>query len=221
MAKACPTADNDLDFYELMKTIWHGRWIICASITVGSLVGIWHLQDRLLKYEISAPVDVQIYSPSAIALCGTTSKCRKEETLKMIPRPIIENWRMDGNFSSFQKTTTQLLTVGEYLSELQRINSLLTDEVYFEAELTPNMLSRESNLFTDSPGGAQHLYFELSRRSIDRGRRVLVFDNISVDRKTPRASSVVALSAITGASVGVFFTLINAMIGKRKIKQYK
>lgn len=218
MAKSCHTADNDLDFYELGKTIWHGRWIICASIAVGSLFGIWHLQDRLLKYEISAPMDVQIYSPSAVALCGTQSKCRKIETLKMIPRPIIENWRMNENFSSFQKTTTQPLTVGEYLSELQRINSLFTDNVYLEAEFATNMLSKVSNLSPDWNQGSQYLYSEMSRRSIDSGRRVLVFDNISIDRKTPTSSSVVALSAITGASIGVFLTLIRAMIGKRKIK---
>lgn len=208
--------DSEIDYNALMKTLWDGRLIICAFFVVGVVFGAWHSHDRIPTYRVSTPLDVKIFAVRAHVLCGALTSCMEDETIKMVSSSTLEDWQTTKNRPSLWKLTSQPLSVGEYEVELQRINSTLTDEVHLEAEFITSKYPSQNSAPFDPVYNNLKILAALTKRTIKRGDSVLDFGTVSIKKETAGLPAVIALSAFTGLAIGVFVTLIVALVRKLK-----
>lgn len=115
-------------------------------------------------------------------------------------------------------STTTPLDLNEYQSQIERANVALTNEVYVEAtnELTLIQTELTGALLSTERVATNILNAKRIFQSIDNGQNVATFGSVVIIKSSSKVPFIVALSAVLGGTIGVFFILIRNVIKKRK-----
>ena len=56
MSEVRPTYDNEIDLFDLVETLWHGKWVIVATTIFAALVGIGYSAWKPNSFNVTAPL---------------------------------------------------------------------------------------------------------------------------------------------------------------------
>ena len=220
-----PRKDDEIDLFELVEDLWAGKWLISAFVVLATLIGFGYSQVVQPKYDVSAPLRVNVYSIVSQQICEikqnkSGSDCLTKGTLSYFLEGLDSGsgWSLSANGGTITHTTSTLLSVnayedalsnalmstnealrGEAISELDSIESLSNDNVLATERVATNMLNAKRVVL-----------------SIDSGKDAISFGSISIVKSSPKPRLILALSAILGGFVGVSSVLIRNAITKRK-----
>ncbi|KJE34917.1 hypothetical protein UF64_09355 [Thalassospira sp. HJ] len=221
MSEVRPTYDDEIDLFEILETLWGGKWFIVTFVILVTFVGFVYSQVAQPKYEVSVPYAFNVYSVSTQQICDESNQvveCIESEQSKRLISLLEGGWNDSKKSSSLSLITINPLDVDGYKADFVRINELLTKEVYAEAstelaliqnELTDALLSTER--VADNMLNAKRII-----RSIDNGQMVLSFGSISVSQTSPKVPLILAMSIVLGGMISALFVLVRKAMLKRK-----
>ena len=208
--------DDEIDLFELLQTLWDGKWLISACVVLVTLIGSGYSQVVQPKYDVSVPYTSNIYSVGVSVKCSRNVGCMDAQTIKRFLSLIGNSWSQKNSTLSFK--TSSPLDLSEYKSQIEDANTALSNEIYTEATNELNMMQtllKDSLLSTDSVA----IYVLNAKRvimSIDSGKNTISFGPVSVVKSSKTVPFILVLSVILGVMIGVFVILVRNAIAKRK-----
>ena len=79
MSEVRPTYDDEIDLFELFKTLWDGKWKIISTTFVAALIGVVFSVNKPNSFEVSTPI--QIAKPSVFLPYTTLNSLLKQKGL--------------------------------------------------------------------------------------------------------------------------------------------
>ena len=79
MSEVRPTYDDEIDFFELFKTLWDGKWKIISTTFVAALIGVVFSVNKPNSFEVSTAI--QIAKPSVFLPYTTLNSLLKQKGL--------------------------------------------------------------------------------------------------------------------------------------------
>ena len=218
MSDVRPTYDDEIDLFEFFETLWDGKWLISAFVSLATLIGFGYSQVAQPKYDVSVPYTSSIYSVSAQQICGGNIGCMESEAVKRFLSLLGNSWSKEKKSSTLSFSTSAPLEQNQYDVQIQQANTALTNEVYLEATTELALIQTE---LTDALLGTERVATNMLNakriiQSIDSGQSVISFGSVSVVKSSPKVPLILALSIVLGGMVGVFFILVRNAITKRK-----
>ena len=222
-----PRKDDEIDLFELVEDLWAGKWLISALVALATLIGFGYSQVAQPKYDVFAPLSVNVYSIFSQQICEKNqnpigSHCLTEGTLSYFLEGLDSGseWRLNAERDAITQTTSIPLSVdayedalsnammstnevlkGEAISELDSIESLSNDNVLATERVATNMLNAKRVVV-----------------SIDSGRNAISFGSISIVKSSPKPRLILALSAVLGGFLGCTLVLIGGAISRMRSK---
>ena len=220
-----PTKDDEIDLFELVEDLWAGKWLISAFVALATLIGFGYSQVVQPKYDVSAPLRINLYSILSQQICEKNqnprkSHCLTEGTLSYFLEGLDSGsgWSLNAKRGALTHTTSTPASVdayedalsnalistnetlrGEAISELDSIESLSNDNLLAAERVATNMLNAKRVVL-----------------SIDSGQNAISFGSISIVKSSPKPRLILAWSAVLGVLVGMSSVLIRNSITKRK-----
>ena len=220
-----PINNDEIDLFELVEDLWAGKWLIGAFVALVTLIGFGYSQVAQPKYNVSAPLRVNVYSVLSQQICETNqnqgeSHCLTEGTLSYFLEglEIGSGWSLNAKRDAITQTTSTLLSVNAYedalSNALMSTNEALKGEAIFELDSIES-ISNDNVLATERVA-TNMLNAKRVVLSIDSGQNAISFGSISIVKSSPKPRSILALSAILGGLIGVSSVLIRNAKTKRK-----
>ena len=219
--------DDEIDLFELSEALWAGKWLISAMVALAALIGFGYSQVAQPRYDVSAPLRVNVYSVLGHQICESNSQnqddwraadCLADGTLSYFLEKLGNGWSLGAKSDTITHTTSTPSSVnayedalsnalvstnealkGEAISELDSIESLSNDNVLATERVATNMLNAKRLVLF-----------------IDSGQNAISFGSVSVVKSSPKVPRILALSVVMGGMAGVLFVLVRNAITKRK-----
>ena len=210
--------DDEIDLFDLLQTLWDGKWLISACVVLVTLIGSGYSQVVQPKYDVSVPYTSNIYSVGVSVKCSRNVDCMDAQTIKRFLSLIGNSWSRSQKNSTLSFKTSSPLDLSEYKSQIEDANTALSNEIYTEATNELNMMQTElkdSLLSTNSVA----IYVLNAKRvimSIDSGKNTISFGPVSVVKSPSKVPVILVLSVILGVMIGVFVIFVRSAIAKRK-----
>ena len=218
-----PMKDDEIDLFELVEDLWAGKWLISAFVALATLIGFGYSQVAQPKYDVSAPLRVNLYSIVSQQICEINqnqsgSDCLTEGTLSYFLERLGGGWSLNAKGDAITHTTLTPSTVNAYEDALS--NALMSTNETLKGEAISELESIESlsndNLLATERVATNMLNAKRVVLSIDSGQNAISFGSISIVKSSPKPRLILALSAVLGGLVGVSSVLIRNAITKRK-----
>jgi LPS O-antigen subunit length determinant protein (WzzB/FepE family) len=208
--------DDEIDLYELLQTLWVGKWLISACVVLATLIGSGYSQVAQPKYDVSVPYISNIYYVSIQQNCGDNIGCMESQTIKRFLSLLGNSWRQKSSTLSFK--TSSPLDLSEYKSQIEDANTALSNEIYTEATNELNIIQTEltDTLLSTEIVAKNMLNAKRVVMSIDSGKNTITFGPVSVVKSPSEVPAILILSVILGVIIGVFVILVRSAIAKRK-----
>ncbi len=219
MSKVRPTDDDNVDLFELFETLWDSKWVISAFVALATLMGFAYSQLAQPVYYISAPYTLNIYSVNAQQICGNNVACLEKVAKKRLASLLGDEW--NGNYKDngrFSLSTTTLLALSEYQTQLESANVALTNEVYEEATAEIAFIKTELNdsLLTTEIVAKNMLRAMRVIQLIDNRQNVVSFGSVLVVKSSPKQSLIITLSFVFSSMLSAASVLVKYALKKRK-----
>ena len=210
--------DDEIDLFELFKTIWRGKWLISALVAISVLSGFVYSQLTPPKFEVSVSFAVKLYSVSAQQICVGNVSCIVGETNKQLMESLDSNWNLTDKNSKLVLSTEAPLNVKTYDDVFYKLNQTITNQIYNEALDEVTLIKTELNdaLMNTERVATNILNATRIIKAIDSGQKAISFGSVAIKKTSPKVPLVLALSILLGGMIGVVFVLVNNSIRKRK-----
>lgn len=200
--------NDDIDVFELFQVLWDGKWIISAFAVLATLIGFGYSQVVQPKYDVSVTYNFNSHIKSS-----------REENLQVRLLTVLGgDWEKHRKSPKIVLSTTAPLSESEYEAQVERVNSVLTKEIYADA------LAEILLLETDMPKtlmSTERVATDLSAaknivRVIDGGQEALSFGSVSVNNSSPKAVFRCVFSFVLGVMLGAVLTVVRHTVKRRK-----
>ena len=211
-----PVQDDEINLFELLQTLWDGKWLISACVVLATLVGFGYSQVAQPKYDVSVPYICNIYPVSVKQNCGKKVGCMEKQTIKRFLSLLGNSWRQKKSTLSFK--TSSPLDLSEYKSQIEDANTAFSNEIYTEATSEINIIQTEltDTLLSTEIVASNMLNAKRVVMLIDSGKNTITFGPVSVVKSSSKVQVILVLSIILGVMLGVFVILVRNAIAKRK-----
>lgn len=218
MSEFRPTYDDAIDLFDLFQTLWNGKWIISAFVVLATLIGFGYAQVAQPKYYVSVKYTTNIYSVSALQLCGNGIACLESQTIKRFLSLLGDGWSKKNKSSTLAVSISSPMEKSDYDVQIEKASTALTNEVFGEATAALALIQTEltDTLLSTERVATNMLNAKRIIRSIDNGQSVITFGSVSIVKSSPKVPMILVLSVLLGGMVGVLYTLIRNVIAKRK-----
>lgn len=210
--------DDEIDLFELFRTFWDGKWLICTFAVLITTIGFVYLQVAQPVYSVSIPYKVNAYSVSIQQMCASDSieaktRCMELRATKQLVSLLDDGW--DSNLSLLTKSP---LGTSEYIAKIERANLKLTNEIYIEAkaELAIIQTGLSDALLSTERVATDLLNAKRIVQTIDNGQSAVSFGSVSIVKSSPKVPSVLGSSLILGTVIGLFSVLVRKAQRNRK-----
>ena len=210
--------DNVIDFFELFKTLWDGKWLISACAALTMLTGFGYSQFTQPKYNVSAPFKIEAYASGFNFECGEDISCKRSNAIRHLLAELDGGWVKTKRKWEINLSTSSPLSVSAYASQLETVNAALTNKAYQEAIGDLNVLKTElvDTLLSTETVARAALGANRVVRFVNQGGSIYTFGSVSVVKTSIKVELILALSVALGGIVGVVFTLARHAIKKSK-----
>lgn len=213
--------NDEIDLFNVFKTIWTGKWIIIAFVVLSNLIGFGYMQVAVPKYNVSA-------------LYTFNDSIKNYQKLKMDERMISylgRDWikqKSKSNRSSLSLVkkfevsllTTIPLTVSGYEALFERANKGLTQEIYTNAKVAVDFLQKlelnDGELWLSPIVSKRYLNASFIIMIIDSGQTAINFDSVSIVKTSPDTVIVIILSMVLGVFTGLIFISVRNILRKNQ-----
>ena len=195
--------DNEINLFELIKTIWDGKlWVIIATLMSTGL-GVAYTKVVPTVYRVQ--VHAAIHADAEAKILG------------LVAHHSIFDWRHNKRSSNFFLETKKLEDSSVYLKDLESARAIMNsiwmqskkDELEQISKLSPVLLGTEA-VATRVLSNQRFLYsFETM------GLEPVKFSEPETKIKSPNTSRVVALAFVLGGMIGVLSVLIRSAYRNR------
>ena len=227
MSDVRPTYDDEIDLFEFFETLWDGKWLISAFVTLATLIGFGYSQVAQPKYDVSVPFRVNIYSVLSQQICESNnqnqkdwraSDCLADGTLSYFLERLGSGWGLSAKNDAITYATSTPSSVNAYEDALS--NALISTNEALKDEAVSELASIESisndNVLATERVATNMLNAKRVVLSLEGGQNAISFGSVSVVKSSPKVPLILALSVVLGGMVGVFFILVRNVITKRK-----
>lgn len=210
--------DDEIDLFELIASLWAGKWIIVASCLATTLSALLFLASAKSRYEVASELNSNIYSVVALQHCDGRIDCAHGALLNEAVSLLGNGWEASRDGSSALLETTQPSTPESYQQDFIRVANMLKQRLHVEAQSEIELISED---LTDALSSTERVATNILNakrvmHAIDAGHADVYFDVVSVTRTSPRAQLVLALSLILGSLMGSIIVLTrNAILSRR------
>jgi capsular polysaccharide biosynthesis protein len=210
--------DDEINLFELLQTLWDGKWLISACVVLATLIGSGYLQVVQPKYDVSVPYTSNIYSVGVSVNCSRDVTCMEAQTIKRFLSLIGNSWSRKKKSSTLSFKTSSPLDLSEYKSQIEDANTALSNQIYTEATNELNLMQTEMTdvLLSTENVAIYVLYAKRAIMYIDSGKNTISFGPVSVVKSSNNVPAILVLSVILGVIIGVFVILVRYAIAKRK-----
>ena len=229
MSDVRPTYDDEIDLFEFFETLWDGKWLISAFVALAILIGFGYSQVAQPRYDVSAPLRVNVYSAVGHQICElnsqiqndwTASDCLADGTLSYFLERLGSGWSLNAKSGAITYATSIPSSVNAYEDALS--NALMSTNEALKGEAISELASIESlsndNVLATERVATTMLNEKRVVLSIDSGQNAISFGSISIVKSSPKPRLIIALSAVLGGFLGCALVLIGGEISRRRSK---
>ena len=230
--------DDEIDLFELLEALWAGKWLISVIVALAALIGFGYSQVAQPRYDVSAPLRVNVYSAVGHQICElnsqiqndwTASDCLADETSSYFLESLGSGWSLNAKNDTITHTTSTPSSVNAYEDALSNAlvstNEALKSEAMSELDLIKaisefDLIKSPSNdnVLATERVATTMLNAKRVVLSIDSGQNAISFGSISIVKSSPKPRLIIALSAVLGGFLGCALVLIGGEISRRRSK---
>ena len=218
--------DDEIDLFELFKTLWNGKWWVVSFIFISMLFGVAYIQVLKPSYQVS--IFYNIYNEQFCDL-ESNSNCIENSTIGAVLNEINmikgidkveDTWKWDAKKKHFNLVTESPLTVDEYREYFEQISTEVTLQLRQQAKLDYDFIQNNLNAALQSTEYAALNIVDANRilHAVDNGEIAIAFSLPLIEEKTKRALAL-CLSMLLGAMLGICVVLIRHSFIKYKASQ--
>jgi len=214
--------DGEIDFFTMIAILWEGKWFIFGFAALAALIGLGYLQVTQPKFKVSASYTLNIYPVFSQPTCDYNMKpnmnCMERSANQRLLSLLGGDWDKDKKSSTLFFSTSTSSDGSEYEAQVERANTLLTNEIYLDAtrELAFIQTEMSDALLNTERVATNYLNAKRTIEAIDRGQSAITLRSLSVVRSSPKAPIILALATTFGGLIGVFFFVVRNTIKMRK-----
>ena len=204
--------NDEIDVFELFRTLWNSKWLISTFIILTTLMGFVYSQVVQPKYNVSVPYTIDMFSVKIQQLCNYSFNCMKSEEKKRLLFFLKAGWGPNLSFS-----TTTPLDLSVYEAQLVRAKEAYTNEMYVNAKTELAFIRTELDdaVLNTEIIAKSMLHAKRIINSIDSGQSAMTFGSVSIVKSSLKVQLILAFSAVLGGMFGIFFIIVRNAIKKR------
>lgn len=210
--------DDEIDFFTMIAILWEGKWFILGFAALAALIGLGYLQVTQPKFKVSASYTLNIYPVFSQQTCDYDMNCMERGANQRLLSLLGGSWDKDKKSSTLFFSTSTSSDTSEYEAQVERANTLLTNEIYLDAarELAFIQTEMSDALLNTERVATNYLNAKRTIETIDRGQSAITLRSFSVVKSSPKAPIILALATTFGGLIGVFFFVVRNTIKMRR-----
>ena len=214
--------NDEVDLFDVFEIIWAGKLLIVATTIAALFFGFGYTKIATPKYKVRSGYNVSYYPNSVKRACLGHKSCAQDLMARKAIKFLAENntWQNDSNDSELFAFTENPLKVGEYATNIENAKKKLDSYFYTEANLEINSFA--SNLpevmKATEIAAAAHIEALLVVNLIEGGAGLMTFDNVVIEKRSPRTKYILSLSSLVGVMLGLLMVFAQLKFGARKKK---
>lgn len=218
MSEVGPKYDDEIDLFEFFSTLWDGKYLVSAFMTLAALMGFGYSQFAQAKYDVSVPFVINGYSVSAQQICGDNIKCLESVESNRMLSFLDSSWSKKKRSSTISFSTSSPSDTSEYEVQITQANMAFTNAVYVEATTELVLIQTELSdaLLSTERVATNMLNAKRIVQSVNNGQSPITFGSVSVVKSSPKLPLLLSLSIVLGGMTGVMFIFARSAIKKRK-----
>ena len=215
------SADDEIDLFELVETIWKGKWIIVAVVCCALLLAGVFVTIRPTVYEVKIPFNINFSSVEAYQVCGDNPDCLNSSSLSYVMSAADIGLSTERNQNTFVFSGKDDHLLKSVTSQLNQAIEMATARVVDEAknEIITIQSSLPSQLLTTEIVATNYLNsLRIVQTTEDESLKIMSIRNGTQTVKSPKISMTFALASVAGLMLGMMIVLVRqAVINRRKV----
>ena len=223
MSETIRTNDDEIDWFELFKILWHGKWLISAFVVISVLCGFLYSQLVQPKFEVSMSFQVNLFSSSDIKLCNNSIGCLQNRYVGKLKAYLNRDWNVKSNKLILVLNNEKLKSTKIYHKMFDNLNQKITNNIYNEAL---DDIAHIKTFINDNSITSDYIFNRLflaerQINEIDNGQKAISFNSLAIKKISRKVHFILTFSILLGGIIGVVFVLVNNAIRKWKESESK
>ncbi|MEM5530731.1 Wzz/FepE/Etk N-terminal domain-containing protein [Gammaproteobacteria bacterium AS21] len=214
-------SDDEIDLFELVLSIWAGKWIIVAFVVVFVVAGFGYSKLATPVYSVSSHMHINFFPENTQSICTaeTTTKDCFNSTASKEYSIYFPAWSIDNNVIS--KNVPGSSEIDQYNIQLASANQTLTKQLLDNAK---QELQAIDELATEIKSSEHIAISTLNAKktiiAIEQNKQqALSLSPVSITKKSPKTNLILVFSLLLGGMLGCFVILVRQAIRNYKDKQ--
>jgi len=209
--------NDEIDLFELVATIWKGKWLILGCVILTLIVAVAYIKVTPTKYQIEVPYTVQLHSLESQQLCGGNYSCLDSETKKQLARVSKNSKKLSsGSFFSIDSSEGQVASQRLKVAAID-LTLMMKNQAQIELDLIVDHLP--SQLMQTERVATNYLNAQRLLNKIANGAESVIVAEPTVTKASPKINLIVALSVVLGGMLGVFLVFVRVGIASYQKRQ--
>jgi len=211
--------DDEIDLFELVMSIWAGKWIIVAFVIVFVIAGFGYSKLATPVFQVSSQFQTNLYPVRASQNCNIGNLRCFDTLADQEASKFFTSWSLTKG--SLTKSLSAVNSLDAYNKEFTKANNTLTKQLLNNAkqelqaidELPLEIKSSEHVAISTLNAKKTIIAIEQNKQ------QALSLSPVSISKKSPKTKLILVLSVLLGGMLGCFVILVRQAIGNYKSKQ--
>lgn len=216
-------ADDEIDLFELVETVWKGKWIIVAVVCCALLFAGVFVTIRPTVYEVKIPFNINYSSVDAYQVCGGNPKCLMDSSVSSVAAVASMAVVTDKNQSNFVFNGMDEDLLANVTTHLNDAIEKATVRVIREAEneiLTIQTRLPSQLLATERVANNYLNSLRIIQMAEDESLKILSIKKGIQTVRSPKIVLTFALASVAGLMLGAMIVLVRQAIINRRERSF-